>query len=1182
MSLVRINKDQVHLFDTLFRDRKPQAPNISVSAETLEPGEEASASLSGPASNPTYEFNIPRGEDGEVTQSAFDALAAKVDHKAEPEGEYEDLTVGTAEHLLTDDIMTSIEPYVLTPTVGDFNSCYLKQLTGGSVVFNQYLREMNSTYWNAYSSDNAQVAFADGVATATILTTLSAQRWLHGVVQKAGLTYTVEAGHKYFLSVDVYSEKALNISVELVSSSGMFVGSTTAGKWTRLTKTMTANAQTLKRGLIYPTNGVAEDTYSIKNYMFVDLTQMFGSSIADYIHALETGTPGAGVAWLKKYFPEFNNYQPHNPGTFAHVTGVSERRVVGVNQWDEEWEVGNINSNTGENSSSSTVFRSKNYIPLFLGKDYYFKFNGTDTIGLRFYAEDKSYIKNYALSTQANSLLVRGTSRLPENAAFLRFVNTSQVSYNNDICINLSDPTINGQYFPYETYTYPLDDSLTLRGVPKLDSSNRLYFDGDTYEADGKVTRKYGIVDLGTLTWTLTNPTYTTDRVFVTSINDKAFGFANYELTKSYTKTGAGTSAIHQDGYNKTTRGHASNTNIYIRDDDYDTVALFTAAMSGVYLIYELATPTTETADPYQEFQLTIPGGTEEFVTTGFVPVGHETQYRVDSLQKLETLPDSPTTDGDYILRHSSTGNAYVPREKELPAAQNEGSRVLKCKVENGTPTYMWDYLYKKASGSIASFSNGLGGVPLKSLEVNIEPVQDLHGQSAPYPAGGGKNKFDADTFYSGYKQSDGSFIMSGSTATTKTFYIPQSLVGQSLVFSASARIPSGSTITSVRLRATVNGEPKYSSYVTGDTYTRTSVQFTPESTADYVLITYGSGGSQNLQFKDVMLEVGSVVSDYAPYSNICPISGWTGANVQRRGKNLIDNTVKSTASGGWVYFNNAGNNRTPTSYLPPGTYTFTYETTNWTGAVPHIFVRDTDANASAANVYNAKRLTFTLTKGINACLLVQAPDLTPANIIDAQLEVGASATALEAFSGSVYPISWQSSAGTVYGGYVDAIRGKLVATYYKDVFSGAPSTSSAPRVNMVQQGNSAEGTVYITYLANTTASYSHAPKKNQASNINMITNMFKIGSINTNQLHYGEINSSGVYTRIILLDQTLDTVAKVNAWLTENPLEICYELDTPIEYNLTPAIIQTLQGTNNIYADYGSIRSAIYPVDIE
>ena len=48
---------------------------------------------------------------------------------------------------------------------------------------------------------------------------------------------------------------------------------------------------------------------------------------------------------------------------------------------------------------------------------------------------------------------------------------------------------------------------------------------------------------------------------------------------------------------------------------------------------------------------------------------------------------------------------------------------------------------------AVASFETNLKH-PLK-VTVPITPVQDLHGYDAPWPAGGGKNKFD----YTAYKQ---------------------------------------------------------------------------------------------------------------------------------------------------------------------------------------------------------------------------------------------------------------------------------------------------------------------------------------------------------------------------------------------------------------------------------------------
>lgn len=42
--------------------------------------------------------------------------------------------------------------------------------------------------------------------------------------------------------------------------------------------------------------------------------------------------------------------------------------------------------------------------------------------------------------------------------------------------------------------TYPLDSSLILRGIPKWDSAKgTMYYDGDEYTSDGRVTRRYGV-----------------------------------------------------------------------------------------------------------------------------------------------------------------------------------------------------------------------------------------------------------------------------------------------------------------------------------------------------------------------------------------------------------------------------------------------------------------------------------------------------------------------------------------------------------------------------------------------------------------------------------------------------------------------------------------------------------------
>ena len=90
----------------------------------------------------------------------------------------------------------------------------------------------------------------------------------------------------------------------------------------------------------------------------------------------------------------------------------------------------------------------------------------------------------------------------------------------------------------------------------------------------------------------------------------------------------------------------------------YSSVDEFKTAMNGVYLVYELATPTSETADPYQQYQICDGKGTEEYVSETVTPVGHNTFYPVDIVSKVNKLPSdfstliAPTEEGFKATRN--------------------------------------------------------------------------------------------------------------------------------------------------------------------------------------------------------------------------------------------------------------------------------------------------------------------------------------------------------------------------------------------------------------------------------------------------------------------------------------------------------------------------------------------------
>lgn len=388
--------------------------------------------------------------------------------------------------------------------------------------------------------------------------------------------------------------------------------------------------------------------------MVSDLTQMFGTAIADYIYSLETATAGAGVEWLKKYNPKmFVQYHPYDAGTMMHVSGLISHDMVGFNQCDEEWESGSYDVNTGLPVTYASRIRCKNPIMVVSGAQYYCKY--TNTVIIRFYDFDDNFMGKSFNTTAQNSIVT-----VPSNAAYMRIALEGATSYSNNVCINLSDPTKNCTYEPYVKHSYPLDDSLTLRGIPKLDENNQLYYDGDTYAADGTVTRKYGIVDLGTLTWG----------------NASATGFAFASLST----VGSGNNNVLKNNFicdkygvaywnasdDKTVRVSGSGTQIGVKDTSFAsyTAAQFKTAMSGVYLVYELTAPTTEEAEPYNEVQIVDGFGTEEYVTTSLVPVGHYTKYPANLRSAIERVteqvPEAPSANGTYTLKATRTSNGVT------------------------------------------------------------------------------------------------------------------------------------------------------------------------------------------------------------------------------------------------------------------------------------------------------------------------------------------------------------------------------------------------------------------------------------------------------------------------------------------------------------------------------------------
>ena len=593
------------------------------------------------------------------------------------DGYYQEMTVGDAEQLVATQFVDDNEPYLFRSTGGSSdvgNRAYLDKIVGGTVAWNQLVEHGNFDAVSGWSGGtvSGNVLTITGTSDGTMNMTLSREM-------------NIPSGHKTLAMCDVYCGSANNARIRFPFNSLSAV-SVSANTWTSVAQIGISDTS-MRVGV--QMNGINGEIYKYRNFVLFDLTKMFGSTIADYIYSIEQATAGAGVAWFKKLFQK--DYYPYNAGELLSVEGLQSHDTVGFNQWDEEWESGVYNWTTGEKVAANDSIRSKNYIPCFQNTEYYVgaPVKSASYVRFAYYDSSKSFI--------SASIWRNGTSVIvtPTNCCYMRIAVATEVygttTYNHDICINLSNPTRNGEYEPYKKHSYPLDSSLTLRGIPKLDASNNLYYDGDEYTSDGKVKRKYGVVDLGTLTWTYDSGG------FKTPISGRKFvdgdGKINYVLPLSYTYQYMLTD-------NKTISFSSVNTNIWIKDSSYATTDAFKAAMSGVMLVYELATPTTETAKPFQHIQIVDGFGAEELVSTGIVPVGHKTRYSANLRDKLQHLPSLASADGTYLIQQSGKQMSLVHMPAVFPDTPTEdGTYVLKATVSGGTPTYVWEGVNAESGG---------------------------------------------------------------------------------------------------------------------------------------------------------------------------------------------------------------------------------------------------------------------------------------------------------------------------------------------------------------------------------------------------------------------------------------------------------------------------------------------------
>lgn len=205
-------------------------------------------------------------------------------------------------------------------------------------------------------------------------------------------------------------------------------------------------------------------------------------------------------------------------------------------------------------------------------------------------------------------------------------------------------------YEPYNGNTYTIDWT---------DEAGTVY-GGSLNVTTGVLTVDRAIVDLGTLNWAY----FTNNKRFVVTLaNGKptGTGFGGYGICSSYPVSQGGYGALEDNTLSVGSNFISGSTcSIVVHDETYTDASTFKTAMSGVQLVYELATP--------QTIQLTA--------TQVEMLLGNNVLWNdVDGDMTLEYLADGPAEDIDAL--NILLNNRYMNNGEPDEATDKEALEIL-------------------------------------------------------------------------------------------------------------------------------------------------------------------------------------------------------------------------------------------------------------------------------------------------------------------------------------------------------------------------------------------------------------------------------------------------------------------------------------------------------------------------
>ena len=304
-------------------------------------------------------------------------------------------------------------------------------------------------------------------------------------------------------------------------------------------------------------------------------------------------------------------------------------------------------------------------------------------------------------------------------------------------------------------------------------------------------------------------------------------------------------------------------------------------------------------------------------------------------------------------------------------------------------------------------------------------------------------------------------------------------------------------------------------------------------------------------------VQVGS--GDPSP-TNVRPISGWTGANVTRTGKNLVDVDTVTRSSSGFVIGNSSGESiDSAHGEFSSGKYALSFTLTN--GTVPcaaqfklfnesGITVGDSTVSISANG-----RIDIPITaSGSFTKWMLYCNSSSGGTFSEFMFEKGESASNYEPF-GETYSITFPSEAGTVYDGTLDVTTGVLTVTMAEVDLGTLTWTTTITNCFYANVGNPPFKASYTTGMI--CSNYPNDGYGNAG-----------VGFYGADKTLRYSFTGSSSYNEVYIKDTAYSDAATFKSAMSG--VQLVYELATPQTYQLTPTEVDLLLGDNNVWADTG------------